>query len=211
MATVTVGGRATTGSRQARAQERRRTVLTATVQSMASHGFRGATLEVIAEAAGMARGHVRYFAGNRDDLLAEAARFFYFGELALTETDLGRLAASAPLIADGADLTTVLDYLFGEFAVPGAENAAVSAFVDASRTLPAVRETIAAAYQGLEESIAVAIADAHPTAPRAAARATSYAVLSLALGNNYIGDVDGLKQHPAAARAGAEQLIESLG
>ncbi|WP_328296245.1 TetR/AcrR family transcriptional regulator [Kineococcus sp. NBC_00420] len=180
------------------------------MQAMASHGFRGATLEVIADTAGLARGHVRYIAGNREDLLIEAARYFYFGEAALALTDLAELAAVAPLVPTGSDLSATFDYLFGKFAVPGVENAAVNAFVDAGRTIPAIHDIVSAAYQGLEGSIRAAIVRDRPGVEEAAVVPVVYGVLTIALGNSYLSDVPELGRRQADARAAAEQLVGVL-
>lgn len=60
------------------AAERRRQILEAAIRCIAAKGFAGTTLDGIAEEAGMARGHVRHFAGNRDDVLLGAAMLLYF-------------------------------------------------------------------------------------------------------------------------------------
>lgn len=196
--------------RRSVAVERRRQVIVATVECMAAHGVGGTTLERIADAAGMARGHVRHFAGNRDDLLTDAARFFYFGEAALDETDLDSVAARAPLVPPSWTTSDVLDYLFGAFAVPGSDNAAALAFVDAGRTLPAIHDIVLRAYRGIEESLVEIIQRTHPGMDVARYRRAAWAVLSLAIGNNFVNDLDPSEERTHDARAAAEGAIYEL-
>lgn len=55
------------------AAERREQILDATMTTIAEHGIHGTTLDRIADTAGMSRGHVRHFVGNRDRLLLDTA------------------------------------------------------------------------------------------------------------------------------------------
>src|SRR5699024_12343943 len=59
------------------ANERRQQIMEATLATMTEHGISGTTLDRIAESAGMSRGHVRHFLGNRDEILVNTARYFY--------------------------------------------------------------------------------------------------------------------------------------
>jgi TetR/AcrR family transcriptional regulator, transcriptional repressor of bet genes len=196
---------------RARSLERRRQIIDATVDCMAAHGVGGTTLERIADAAGMARGHVRHFAGNRDELLTEAARVFYFGDLALQETDLETLAREAPLVPATADVEGALDYLFGEFAVPGVENAATFAFMDAGRTIPAIHDIQVRAYRGMEDSLTAILERARPDLGAAVCRRTAEAVFTVAMGNNLINDLRPSDDRVAASRRVAERIVADAG
>jgi TetR/AcrR family transcriptional regulator, transcriptional repressor of bet genes len=193
--------------RRSVAAERRQQIIAATVSCMAAHGVSGTTLERIADTAGMARGHVRHFVGNRDELLTDAARVFYFGDAALEETDLDVLATRAPLVPPSSDVPGALDYLFGEFAAPGTENAATLAFVDAGRTIPAIRDIVVRAYRGIEESLVDVLRRVSPARDERAYSRTAWAVLTIAMGNNFLNDLEPSDERIRDAREAAEQLI----
>ncbi|TPW74048.1 TetR/AcrR family transcriptional regulator [Schumannella soli] len=195
-----------------RSLERRRQIIAATVQCMAADGVGGTTLARIAETAGMARGHMRHFAGNREALLTDAARVFYFGETALEQPDLdvAELERRAPLVPSAADTTGALDYLFGEFAEPGSENAAANAFMDAGRTIPDIHRIVVTAYRGMEQSLTRLLEREHPKSPAADCRRVAYGVLTIAMGHNLLNEVDAAAERSDAARAGALRLIAEL-
>ena len=107
------------------AVERREQIIDATMTTIAEFGIRGATLDRIADAAGMSRGHVRHFVGNRDELLLDAAR-------AVFSDQNGQVGSILPAWA--TDVEGALDYLFGpEFGSPDRENAVVLGLVELSQ------------------------------------------------------------------------------
>jgi len=192
------------------ARARRRQIIDATVQSMAMHGVGGTTLERVADLAEMSRGHVRHFAGNRDELLIDAARVFFFGDAALDQADLVVLAREAPLVSPDTDIDGALDYLFGEFAEPGNENAAAFAFVDAGRTLRAIHDIVLEAYRTIERSLATILRRAHPTLSAVSADRLAYALFALASGNSYVNDLDPSPHRIRGARESAQAMIRAL-
>ncbi|QAB18214.1 TetR/AcrR family transcriptional regulator [Leucobacter muris] len=183
------------------ADERREQIIEATLRTISEHGISGTTLDRIADAAGMSRGHVRHFVGNRDRLLLDTARAFYADEN-------GRPAI---LPAAVASLDGALDYLFGtEFAASSSENAIVLAFVELARSTPEIAEVLAAAYSSTRERLAAYIAEAKHGAPEAARDAAAQGVLSAALGNVFIGDFDRDEGRTARARAAVDALLAAL-
>jgi TetR/AcrR family transcriptional regulator, transcriptional repressor of bet genes len=192
------------------APQRRRQIVDATIQCMAAHGVSGTTLERIADTAGMGRGLVRHFAGNRDELLIDAARVFFFGDAAWEESDVATLFRIAPLVSPDTDVAGALDYLFGEFAEPGSENAAAFAFLDAGRTIPEIHEIVLQAYRSIQHALNAIFARELPAENAAAFDPTAYTVLSLALGNSYANDLEPSLERIAQARRGAEELIAAL-
>ncbi|WP_171013165.1 TetR/AcrR family transcriptional regulator [Microbacterium sp. 2FI] len=183
------------------AQERTQQIVEATIRAIGTHGITGASLERIAEEAGMSRGHVRHFVGNRDELLRVSARQFYY-EGAQDESIL-------PLGI--SDIAGTLDYLFGaDFSAPGNDNAVVFGFVEAARGDPALAELLTAAYQGTHRAIARMLEVAYPTAEPAAREAVAYGVLGIALHNVFLNDIASTTTDPATPRAAAERLITTL-
>ncbi|MGV8881469.1 MAG: TetR family transcriptional regulator [Rhodoglobus sp.] len=196
--------------RRSLATERRQQIITVTIQCMAIHGVAGTTLERIAELAGMARGHVRHFAGNRDELLTDAARVFFFGDEVIDEKDVAVALATAPIIPRSLGVDAALSYLFGEFATPNSENAAVTAFVDAGRTMPAIHEIVLSAYRSMEVALTEIIDDAHPDASEESCWRVAHTVLTMALGTTFLADLEYRPEPIADALRIAHSLIASL-
>lgn len=192
------------------APERRQQIIAITLQSIATYGVRWTTLERVADMADMARGHIRHFAGNRDDLITTAARVFYFGEESIDEKDIKHAASSAPIIKPGSTVSEALDYLFGEFGEPGSKNAAAFSFHDASRSMPSVHEIVLHAYMGMHESLSAALKEEHPSTSAEDCSRVAYGLVSMAIGNSYILDLEISKERNAHARAVAEQLLTGL-
>ncbi|MCC4908338.1 TetR/AcrR family transcriptional regulator [Microbacterium sp. cx-59] len=183
------------------ADERTRQIIDATIATIGAHGITGASLDRIAEQAGMSRGHVRHFVGNRDDLLRESARRFYF-----EGTD------GTSILPSGTDtIGAAMAYLFGpEFTEPGSDNAVVFGFVEAARTNPAIAELLTAAYAGTETLIADLLAAEYPAASRSACTSTAYGVVAIALHNVFLSDIETSTAGTDAARDAAERLIGTL-
>lgn len=179
------------------ADERREQIIAATLQTMAQHGISGTTLDRIADTAGMSRGHVRHFVGNRDRLLLDTARAFY--------------AAPAVLPAEIDDLPAALNYLFGdEFASSSADNAIVLAFVELARSSPDIASVLAEAYGSARERLIEFIAAAHPDAATPLHEVAAQGVLTTALGNVFIGDFDREPQRTERSRAAVDALLGAL-
>ena len=171
----------------------------AALHSMAVHGFAGTTLDRIAEVAGMARGHVRHFAGNRDELLTEAARSFYFDG-----TD-GR-----SLFSEVETLAGALDYLFGGFVEPDEDNVVALGFVEAARVIPSVAEVVLSAYTGTQTALTHLVEARYPHRSAADAENVAYGVLTIALGNVFLSDIEASAERTRSGRAAAERLLDSL-
>jgi AcrR family transcriptional regulator len=184
------------------ADERTRQIIDATIATIGAHGITGASLDRIAEQAGMSRGHVRHFVGNRDELLQASARRFYF-----QGTD------GTSILPSGTDsVDAAIDYLFGpDFTEPGSDNAVVFGFVEAARTNPAIAELLTTAYGGTQTVIAELLAAEHPTATRADCDSTAYGVVAIALHNVFLSDIETSTAGTDAARGAARRLIGTLG
>lgn len=184
------------------AAERREQILEATMSVIAEHGVRGATLDHIAETAGMSRGHVRHFVGNRDRLLLDTA-------VAVFRDETGEVGSILP--ADVTDIAGALDYLFGpEFNVPDRENAVVLGLVELSRTTPDIADVLTRAYAATRVQLADLVAAAHPAASLDSCRTIAYGVLTCALGSVFLGDFDHDAGRVQQSRAAADALLAAL-
>ncbi|MEJ6488926.1 TetR family transcriptional regulator [Leucobacter sp. USCH14] len=179
------------------ADARREQIIDATLTTMAQHGISGTTLDRIADAAGMSRGHVRHFVGNRDRLLLDAARAFY--------------VAPAVIPPEIDALEPALDYLFGEeFASSSADNAIVLAFVELARSSEDIAAVLAEAYGSARERLLAFIAVAYPDAGDALHEVAAQGVLATALGNVFIGDFDREPRRTARSREAVDALLTAL-
>lgn len=184
------------------AAERREQILDATMTTIAEQGIRGATLDRIADTAGMSRGHVRHFVGNRDRLLLDVA-------VAVFSDPNGEVGSILPAGAD--DIDGALDYLFGiEFLSPDRENAVVLGLVELSRTSPEIADVLTASYTATRADLARLVARAHPDASDAACETVAYGLLTCSLGSVFLGDFDADPARLVHSRAAAEALLGTL-
>lgn len=159
----------------------------------------------------MARGHIRHFAGNRDDVLTAAAILLYFGVVPDADVDSPVPTPRSSFLTAGT--TTVpgaLDYLFGEFAQPGAENMVVLAFVEAARTNPRINAIVLQAYTGFQEELATVLTNTYPDAPSQSCARVAYGIFTIAVGNLFMADIAEDPRRTTAAREAAEQLVATL-
>ncbi|WP_062316079.1 TetR/AcrR family transcriptional regulator [Demequina maris] len=183
------------------AEERTRQIIDATIRTIADRGITGASLDRIAETAGMSRGHVRHFAGNRETLLRESARHFYHDG---AERD-------SILPAGTTDVAGALDHLFGpEFASPGQENAVVLGFVEAARADAALAALLTDAYTSTHALLAELLAAEHPAATAEDCATVAYGVVGIALHHVFLSDIASAATGTAHAREAAERLVATL-
>lgn len=184
------------------ATERREQILDATMTTIAEHGIHGTTLDRIADTAGMSRGHVRHFVGNRDRLLLDTA-------VALFADPSGEVGSILP--SDVADVAGALDYLFGPvFNSPDRENAVVLGLVQLSRTNAEIGNVLTTAYTATRLQLAELVSAAHPDASAETCANTAYGLLTCALGSVFLGDFDADPARMARSRAAAEALLTAI-
>ena len=183
------------------ADQRREQIIEATLQTIATHGISSTTLDRIADTAGMSRGHVRHFVGNRDRLLLDTARAFY-------APDGG---SPAVLPADVETLEAALDYLFGaEFVASTEENAVVLGLVELSRSSPEIAEVLTTAYSSTRTRVAELLHTAKPNANAEQLEAVADAILAAALGNVFMGDFNQDAERTDRTRVAINTLLATL-
>lgn len=184
------------------AAERREQILDATMATIAEHGIHGTTLDRIADAVGMSRGHVRHFVGNRDRLLLDTATAVF--------ADASGKVGSI-LLPDTISIEGALDYLFGpDFNSPDRENAVVLGLVELSRSTPEIAQLLTTAYTATRLELAELVAQAHPDASHDSCLTAAYGVLTCALGSVFLGDFDNDPSRMERSRAAAEALLAAL-
>lgn len=182
------------------ATQRRQEIIAATISCMASNGFAGTTLDRIAETAGMARGHIRHFAGNREEILLEAARAYYFAG-----TDQESLFPPGIDTLDGA-----VDFLFGALAADRSGNVAALPFIEAARTVPGIRDIILTAYDGTRDRIAVLLAEDLPHLALEECEEIAHGILAAAIGHIFLNDIALQPDRTGFARHTVDALLSGL-
>ncbi|MGO3088641.1 MAG: TetR/AcrR family transcriptional regulator [Galactobacter sp.] len=184
--------------------QRRAQILDATIDCISEHGIVATTLERIAEKAGMSRGHVRHFAGNRDTLISDACRRFYG---LLPELEGG----PEQIIPDTeASLEDILDVLFGDdFAAATDENAVVQAFIAEAKSNTSVSAVLDQAYSSTHDRVTLVVRRDLPQLGDEFAGQLAFDVVCLALGNVFLTDLGHSLVRGFNARAGADALLRS--
>jgi AcrR family transcriptional regulator len=184
------------------ATERREQIIDATMTTIAEHGIRGATLDRIADAVGMSRGHVRHFVGNRDQLLLDTA-------ITVFADATGEVGSILP--GTVTDIGGAIDYLFGpEFNSPDRENAVVLGLVELSRTTPEIANVLTTAYSATRAQLAELVGIARPGVSADARATVAYGILTCALGSVFLGDFDADPARMERSRQAAEALLATL-
>lgn len=162
--------------RPSKAPQRIDEVLDAFTRCVARYGLEGATLQHVADEAGMARGHIRHYVGNRDEL-RELFQERIINRYAQHAAELA--AAGTP----GFRAEAIVDYFFSDQMRPGDDDAAIDALLAAARYDTDLRARIHAVYAGLETLLKQALTDDHPGQPPASYEDAAYEILALAYGH----------------------------
>jgi AcrR family transcriptional regulator len=189
-------------ARPSLAEVRRPELLDAYARSLLKHGSEGATLDRIAEEAGVTRGLVRHYLGNRKDvdraLLDHIRERYVHGLQAL---GVGRSRAER--------LPAILAGIF-----PGLSGDPTARLVDtllgASADDAVLRERLREIYVELERLLESELSAAYPTSRRAARRQVAYGIVCLAGMNESLIELGMPADRSRAARACAEHLVASL-
>jgi AcrR family transcriptional regulator len=183
-------------------QVRRPQILQAFEACLIRYGLEGTTLDRVAEEAGMTRGLVRYYLGNRDEVLRALGVHIrdrysvWLQELVAADRSKDRLSSVLDALLLGhvpRDLYLVSDALFS-VAVRDPELAAV------------LRET----YMEFERTIDTELAAALPDADPRARRQVALAILCLAFATPDLRAMGFPADRQTAARSTADRLVESL-
>ena len=180
--------------------ERHEQIMQAAARCVVSHGLSALTLDKIAQEAGMARGHIRHYAGNRDQLVLALAQWIFQTTDAELNANITRASPNG--------IAALLDYLFGEaFSAPSDESIVIVEFLNAARNNAQLRTTMLAGYDATRETIYASLRAEFVGADETALRNCAYSLLSLTLGNALLSDLAGSSQSDDLVRAAANQLL----
>ena len=169
------------------AAERRAQVLSAFGRCVARAGFAGTSLENVAEEAGLARGHVRHYLGNRHDQVMALAEW-------VSTEDRAEFAHVAEAPDDRTRVEAVMRYLFDpSFYQPGEEQAVFLALFEEALRDDALRKMFLDSYNEILDTMAGALvgvsrADRSGDAPLSPDQADgiAYLLLCAAVGNAHL-------------------------
>jgi TetR/AcrR family transcriptional repressor of bet genes len=150
-------------------------IVLAASRCIASHGVSGATLELIAKESGFSRGHIRYYVGNRDqliDLVVQNA----------LEPYRNQFAGLAGLPGGPERVNALLDFLFGEgFQVSGDYRLFNALFQEVQRDRR-LHDQMQVNYRQMQRSIEDTLVASIEGASRSECRLVAFALLCLTLG-----------------------------
>jgi AcrR family transcriptional regulator len=169
------------------AAERRAQVIGAFGRCVARAGFAGTSLENVAEEAGLARGHVRHYLGNRHDQVMALAEWVSSG-------DRAEFARAAEAADDRSRVDAVMRYLFDpSFYEPCADMAVFLALFEEALRDEALRTLFLDSYNEILVVMANALvgasrADRPDGEPLSAddADGIAYLLLCAAVGNAHL-------------------------
>jgi AcrR family transcriptional regulator len=167
--------------------ERRAQVISAFRRCVARAGFAGTSLENVAEEAGLARGHVRHYLGNRHDQMVALAE-------SVSTEDRAEFARAAQAPDDRSRVDAVMHYLFDpSFYQQGEDMAVYLALFEEALRDDALRQLFLDSYNEVLDTMASALvgasrADRPGGEPLSADRADSvaYLLLCAAVGNAHL-------------------------
>lgn len=189
--------------RRTLAAERTEQIFQAFVRCVARHGVAGTTLELVAKEAGLARGHMRHYVGNRDAL----DRLFY-------DRMVERFVKGAEQLINATPPGKKAQAMMLELLTPEEQDdplsQAIDALLDAARLDTSIRKQVYSVYSAMESTLARALESDYPGRPISLYRNTAYQLLALMYGHWSLAGFG----FPGDRRAGAVQraidIIESV-
>ncbi|MEM7146135.1 MAG: TetR/AcrR family transcriptional regulator [Verrucomicrobiota bacterium] len=181
-------------------------ILDAFARCVARYGLEGASLEQIAEEAGMKRSILRHYVGNREDLVVALA-----GRVVERyREDLEELMSALPG-AGAKRVEALLDYLFTtERWEPSVENVVADTLLSAVDRYPEVGEIMKGFMEELFEVYEGLLRDGYPKAERAKVKAVAYGVVSLSFTHEWMMPMGMPAGYGRSAKGAAKVLVGSL-
>ncbi len=178
-------------------------ILDAVTRCVSEFGWEGATLERISAEAGLSRGHIRHYVGNRDELMD---RFM--------ARVLGRYVSAMAEIVDqarvGQKSERLVRFLLGPEFGPTEDNAAIDVLIATAARDPQLRAQLRREFMAMERMIATALQQDFPDASAQARARTAYALFCLAFAHSSMGELSFPASRTRAARKAASDLIDLL-
>ncbi len=183
------------------ADVRRPQLLDAYAECLVRYGVDDTTLERVAEQAGVTRGLVRHYLGNREDVLRALGERVRDRYLAWLEETVARSASEDRLEA-------MLDRLLVE--QPVELYAVIDALFAEAPKDPQIADVLRDIYTAFDKALQAELAAALPSAPPAARRQVALALLSFGFADTDFDAIGFGRRRRADYRAVAARLIDSL-
>jgi len=184
--------------------ERTDEIVLAASRCIARHGLSGATLELIAEESGFSRGHIRYYVGNRDDLIDLVVQN-------ALEPYRHQFAELADLPGGPERVAALLDFLFGEGFQGSGDYRLVNALFQEVQRDQRLHDKMQDIYRWMRRSIEDTLVASLDGPSRTECRLVAFALLCLTLGISDLALLSIDDDGQAMAREVASSLIEQLG
>jgi AcrR family transcriptional regulator len=186
--------------RPAKTEERSEEIMQAFEACVLRKGLLATTLADVADESGLPRSLVRYFIGNRDEMVDRLVERLM--TLAMSRIDAVRDQSGA------MPVTRLLDAWFGEVFADERSNALMGELWYLARTDPHIRERVTGVYAYATSLLTDAMAR-ESIGSDASRQDAAFAVLALALGQTSLNDF-GLAASADAMRDEARRIVHSL-
>ncbi len=183
--------------------ERREQILRAYETCVARFGVEGASLEKIAEEAGLARPLIRHNVGNRDDLLAALVDRF----LSKSERNVQRMIDGLP--ADRA-IKTLIDWLFDPNYSDAQFVLVAEALIAASQEDPALATLMQSWTRDFIASVRGVLKDNEPSASSRALDAVAAGVTGIYFNTDSLTPLGDMSDIREASKRAALMLVATL-
>jgi AcrR family transcriptional regulator len=186
--------------RPSKATERSAQVIGAFVHLIAARGLEAVTLDDVARHAGVDRGAIRHYVGNRQQLIWAALDLLMERYVRASREALG----PEPSVAQW------LDHLFGEGWARAEDDAAFDVLLQEAIRDDVLRDRLRSNYESLIGALAEALLRAAPSATRRDAVDVAYAIVCMAEHNVTMRALGFSMTRAAGARRAAHNLVEGL-
>ena len=184
--------------------ERQTLILDATERCIAKFGLQGTTLEEIADEAGINRGLIHHYVGNRTDVV----HMMIDRLLQRYQDSFGSYVSTRP---ESNRVENVMDYYFDAwFEMEPQDDAVLLSLLSESRRDPQIQKTLHKLYNSFEQLIARELQLFYPSVGSTQLHAVSYALMLLAFSHATMMWMGLPKASKADVRSTAATLISTL-
>ncbi|MEM8687343.1 MAG: TetR/AcrR family transcriptional regulator [Pseudomonadota bacterium] len=184
--------------------QRSKEIRAAFARCVARFGLDGATLEHVAEEAGVSRPSVRHFVGNREDLIDALAAHVQQDYQAKMETLFAWLPQTGRIEA-------LIEFMFAPSVVSSSEDVALAqALMAAADRYPSVAAPLKSWIMEFDQLIQNELSAHAPNASPADVAGASFGILSLYFNIDALSQLGLPERYGAAAKTAALNLIANL-
>ena len=184
--------------------ERQALILDAMERCIVKYGLQGTTLENIADEAGINRGLIHHYIGNRDDVIQLMVERL----LERYKTSFEEYAATRP---EGNRAEIIVDYYFDAwFELAPEDDAIIPALLAESERSPHIRQVLLNLYDGGEKMIADELQRHFPNANAEKLHSVAYSLMSLAFAHATFIWLDFPQAQHSDVRSVAASMVKSL-